>query len=150
MASGGGARALSAITGLGTLTRKASENKAESADGSAERPFEVFGEFQIAITSTIPITNVRLGPSNTQTGIAPSRVDGAYTAIGLAPMGHGDLRARSTLNIVAHRQNRAWPVPGAGVLDGQVERIEFDVDAFPIGVWGEPSSQPFRASRRAT
>ena len=50
----GGARALSAITGLGTLTRKAGANKGESADGSAQRPYEVFAEFQISIASTIP------------------------------------------------------------------------------------------------
>ena len=46
----GGARSLSAMTGLGTLPRKPGASKAESADGSAAKPFEVFGEFEIAIT----------------------------------------------------------------------------------------------------
>lgn len=143
--SGGGARALSAITGVGTLTRKASENKAESADGSAERPFEVFGEFQIAITSTIPITNVVLGPSNAQTGLSPKRVDGSLVALGLSPMGKGNLRTKLTLTLVGTSAEPGVAGPKPGVLDGQVERIVFDTEAFPIGVWGEPSAQTIPA-----
>ena len=135
----GGARALSAITGLGTLTRKAGATKGESADGSAERPFEVFAEFQISIGTTIPITKVILGPSNAQTGLTPTRPDGAPVALGLAPMGNGNMKSELTLTL---RGVGGDGVVGTtpSVLDQQVERIGFDTEAFPIGVWGEPGS----------
>ncbi len=137
---GGGARALSCITGLGTLTRKASNDKASSADGSAARPYEVFGEFEISFTSTVPITQVILGPSNASTGIAPKRSDGAVVSLGLAPMNAENFDSKLNLNIVGTSAEVGVAGPRPGVLDGQVERIKFDVEAFPIGAWGEPDS----------
>jgi len=141
---GGGARALSCITGLGTLTRKAGNDKAASADGSAARPYEVFGEFEISITSTVPITSVVLGPSNTSTGLAPKRSDGALVSMGLAPMNAENFSSKLNLDIVGTSAEVGVAGPKPGVLDGQVERIRFDVEAFPIGAWGEPDSSSIK------
>jgi large repetitive protein len=142
---GGGARALSSITGLGLLTRKAGANKGESADGSAERPYEVFAEFQIAIASTIPISDVRLGPSNTLLSVTPKRPDNATTTLGLSPMGKGAMNSVLTLNIVGTSGEPNVMGNHAGVLDGEVDRIGLDTEAFPIGVWGEPNVLPIPA-----
>ena len=138
----GGARSLSAITGLGTLPRKPSEAKAESADGSAARPFEVYGEFQISIGSAIPITTVRLGPSNATRSLTPTKSDGARTpmTLGLSPMRHGNLRSTLTLSIVGTSAEVGVAGPKPGVLDGDVSMVGFDTEAFPVGVWGEPQA----------
>ena len=142
---GGGARALSSITGLGTLTRKAGANKGESADGSAERPYEVFAEFQIAIASTIPISDVRLGPSNTLLSVTPRRPDNAPTTLGLSPMGKSAMHSVLTLNIVGTSGEAGVAGNHPSVLDGQVDSIGLDTEAFPIGVWGEPNVLPIPA-----
>ncbi len=139
---GAGARVLSAITGLGTLTRKAGANKAESADGSAAKPFEVLGEFEITITTSAPITSVMLGPSDVQRSLGPTLPNGQLTTLGLAPMGSGNMQSQLALSIVGTSSEPGVPGPHPGVLDGDIDRIGLDTEAFPIGVWGEPNASP--------
>ena len=139
---GGGARALSAITGLGTLTRKTGANKAESADGSAAKPFEVLGEFEITITTSAPLTGVTLGPSDVQRSLGPALPNGQATTLGLAPMGSGNMQSQLALSIVGTSSEPGVAGPHPGVLDGDVDRIGLDTEAFPIGVWGEPNASP--------
>jgi hypothetical protein len=140
--AGGGARAISAITGLGTLNRKAGANKAESADGSAARPFEVLGEFQITITTSVPATSVTLGESNVVRSIGPKLPNGAATTLGLAPMGSGNMQSQLALRIVGTSAEPGVAGPRPGVLDADVDKIGLDTEAFPIGVWGEPNASP--------
>ena len=142
---GGGARALSAITGLGTLTRKAGQNKGESADGSTARPFEVLGEFQMAVTSTIPVLSVQLGASPGVLSVSvpqPLRPDNAVTAMGLSPMDSGGLTSALTLTLTGLTDEPGVKTLADGVLKAQRPHVTIDTDAFPIGVWGEPSALP--------
>ena len=91
-ASPGVARVISAIPGKGSLppgTGPGGATDTGTANGSVQRPFEVFSEFEITVTTTVPTANVVVaGVSSTHT---PSR------ALGLAPMGLA--AANSTLDV---------------------------------------------------
>src|SRR5439155_10731281 len=61
-AGSGTARALSSISGRGTLPSATDgARSAPTADGSPDRPFEVFSEFELTIVTTIPTRTVDVG-----------------------------------------------------------------------------------------
>ena len=85
-AGGGAARALSAITGKGSLPTSTSDPKgAPTADGSPGLPYQVFAEFELTVTTTVPATGFDV--AGVQPSIAPRLSSGANTGLGLAPMG---------------------------------------------------------------
>lgn len=137
----GGARVLSAITGLGTLPRKAGGNPADSADGSRTKPYEVFGEFELTLSSTAPI--ITAGTDTAQfIDQRPTRPDGAATSLGLAPMGKMSLTSNLTLTLTGISAE-----PGvAGVRTALLARFfpatARENEAYPIGVWGAPNILP--------
>ena len=45
-----------------------------------------------------------------------------------------------TLTLVGTSSEPGVAGPKPGVLDAQVSRVGLDLEAFPMGVWGEPAS----------
>lgn len=116
----GRARAISAITGHGTLAPAAGEN---TADGSAARPFVVYSEFELVVTTTVPTATFVAGPRQLGHGGA---------VIGIAPMNVPNADTRLTLSLLD-------PVGLPGT--DQIGNLQLAVSAgggFPIGVWGPP------------
>ncbi len=149
-AGGGQARALSSITGRGTLP--ASTNGAigaPSSDGTPERPFEVFAEFEITFVTSVPATVVR-GAIDRIKDLVPLRSDGATISLGLAPMRAGGLR--SELNVSLTKLDAAtgqWvpKLAEASILAANIEAAQPTatgsavlIDFFPLGVWGEATA----------
>ncbi|HEX6064906.1 MAG TPA: DUF6603 domain-containing protein, partial [Longimicrobiales bacterium] len=132
--AGGAARALASITGRGTLPAATNGDvAAPTSDGSRERPFEVYAEFELTITTTVPAQRFEAGAGRVLTsGI--QRSDGAPAALGLKPMKAGSLV--SSVQLTLERLTGATTVPAASEL-AQMS-AELATDAFPIGVWGVP------------
>lgn len=153
---GGRARALSAITGRGSLPASTGGSiSAPAPDGSVNTPFEVSAEFELTVITTIPVTRVDASPA-VHLPRSATRSDGATVALGLAPMRAGGLS--SVLGMSLRRRN-----PQSGVWepsDAELARLTANlasaaptpagsavtVDAFPIGVWGEPGPSDAEAA----
>ena len=123
-ASPGVARVITAMPGKGSLppgTGTGGATDTATADGSAERPFEVFSEFEITVTTLVPTVTLSLEgadethlPSGTL-GIAPMNVAGANSVLELGLVGGGNPLGLRAL-----------------VKDIQEQ------GSFPVGVWGLP------------
>lgn len=134
-AAPGRARALSAITGAGTVPPAggAATGGDTSPDGQPDRPFRVVAEFTATITSTIPLREL-------STAGATTTLPASHT-VSVAPMGaSGTATPRTTVSI---RRRVTGPVPGAGGPDATAPdriaalRVRTRRDgAFPIGAWG--------------
>jgi hypothetical protein len=134
-AAPGRARALSAITGAGTVPPAggAATGGDTSPDGQPDRPFRVVAEFTATITSTIPLRELATAGATTD-------LPASHT-VSVAPMGaSGTARPRATVKI---RRRVTGPVPGAGGPDASAPdrigalRVRTRRDgAFPIGAWG--------------
>lgn len=143
------AKALSAITGAGTLPSAAGDEVgAPSADGSLGLPFRVFAEFEFTVTTTIPATTLQLG--SLAPIPVPPRLRGAAATMGLAPVGAG--LSSSILRITARRLvNRVWvTVPDADLallVDGLSDTASSTSGSrigrtgYPLGVWGVPRTE---------
>ncbi|HHU10691.1 MAG TPA: hypothetical protein GXZ60_11855 [Intrasporangiaceae bacterium] len=142
--SGSSARALTAITGRGTLpSSPKGQTAAESADGSASRPFRVFAEFELTITTSIPTREISVG-SRALPPVEP-RLAGAVTQLGLAPMGLRNLRP--TMRVTLQRREGAvwknaasWLTPLTEGIEGTSGPARIGTEAFPLGVFGAPQS----------
>ena len=125
-ASPGVARVLTATTGKGSLPPGVGATGDESgpADGSAQKPFEVFSEFELALTTTVPASTMTAGAATA------SRPPGH--ALGIAPVGD----AAMTSAIAVH----LFPVATIGnpATDqiGALRLTTATTGAFPIGAWG--------------
>jgi large repetitive protein len=139
----GGARALSAITGLGTLPRKAGGNPADSADGSRTKPYEVFGEFELTISSTAPI--VTAGTTVNFITVQPTRPDGAAVSLGLAPMGKSSLVSNLALSLQGISSEPDVGGEKTAILAQFFPKAARENEAYPIGVWGAPNILPIPA-----
>ena len=123
-ASPGVARVITAMPGKGALppgTGPGGATDTATADGSAERPFEVFAEFEITVTTLVPTMTLSLEgvdethlPSSTL-GIAPMNVSGGGSVLELGLVGGGNPLGLRAL-----------------VKDVQEQ------GSFPAGVWGPP------------
>ena len=137
--AGNAAKALSAITGRGTLpTATTSAKGAPTSDGTFALPFQVFAEFELTFTTTIPASHVDLG-LGTPTPVALTLSNGAATGLGLAPMGAGSLT--STVHVSLERldfQGHWQPDPTH--LQALAGKSRIDRDHYPLGVWGSPKS----------
>ena len=142
--AGGGARVLSAITGLGTLPRKAGGNPADSANGSLTKPYEVFGEFELTISSTAPIIDVGTSTASFIM-VPPTRPDGVATALGLAPMGKSSLTSNLALTLTGISTEPGVAGSQTAILVRFFASTVRENEAYPIGVWGAPNILPIPA-----
>lgn len=141
--TGTSARALSAITGRGTLpTSTRGETAAPSADGSADLPYRVFAEFEITITTSIP---TRVISAHTTSETIEPTLAGATSELGLSPMGLRDLQPVLTVAL-ARRLSESEPwvevndmlTPLAAGLGPTTGPATVATTAFPLGVFGAP------------
>jgi hypothetical protein len=151
--AGGSARALSAISGRGSLPSATGGQKSSPpADGSPAKPFEVFAEFELTVTTTIPTKAFDLGLTGGPRPVAVKRSDGALAELGLAPMRAGQLSSTVVLSLEQKSGASYAPVPdklralGANLVAASptVDGSSIGTDAFPIGAWGPPddNSEP--------
>ncbi len=133
-AAPGVARALTAITGAGTVPPAggATTGGQVSPDGQPDRPFTVVAEFSATVTSTVPVRELATG-ANVQT-IAVSH------SLWVAPMGPG---GAATPRVTLSLRTRLTTGAGAGGPDPSApDRIAglavtaHRDGAFPIGAWG--------------
>ncbi|MEJ1109450.1 MULTISPECIES: DUF6603 domain-containing protein [unclassified Kribbella] len=150
-AGGGSARALSAVTGKGTLpAATGGDRAAPSSDGTPDRPFEVYAEFEITVVTTVPTSRIDVALTSGPVNLPVVRSDGLPATLGLKPMKAGNLS--STLRIRLEQQNpatKAWSaIPdrlrllGANLAAAQPrpEGSSFGRDSYPIGAWGAPDA----------
>ncbi|MEO7269618.1 MAG: DUF6603 domain-containing protein, partial [Knoellia sp.] len=137
--AGTAAKALSAITGRGTLpTATTSAKGAPSSDGTFALPFQVFAEFELTFTTTIPASHVNLG-TGSPTPVALTLSNGAATGLGLAPMGAGGLTSTVRVSLERLDFQGRWQ-PEALLLQALAGNSRIDRDHYPLGVWGSPKS----------
>ena len=135
--SGGAARALSSVTGRGSLVPRPGPGGAKdtaTADGSADKPFVVISEFECLVTSAVPLVEVRAD------GTASSRSTPSQ-ALGIAPMGLPKMDPALRLRIIDSEGNDHLPE-----LLGEAGQPRLQLDlrttgAFPVAVWGLPQDK---------
>jgi large repetitive protein len=119
------ARAVAAIAGKGAVTPGTGPGGATdtgTADGTAAKPFEVYAECEITLTSTVPLARIDLGgriiarTPSAALSVAPMRLEGVDTVLRI------DLLRKSD---------------GASFTAGLKPR-EHVSPSFPYGVWGPP------------
>jgi hypothetical protein len=122
-AAPGVARVLSAIPGKGSLPPGTNGGATETgtADGSADKPFEVYSEFEINVVTTVPTQFVTVGGNAQQ--FLPS------STIGIAPVNVN--AANSTLEV------KLLDSANHDRLAGLLRDVN-TTGSFPIGVWGPP------------
>ena len=128
-AGGGVGRCLTALPGKGSIppgTGDGGTSESGTADGSAEKPFEVLSEFELSITSTVPSNRLSVA------GAAADQTTSG--ALGLAPVGAGgitsmlELHLRDSANV-----DQLVRLKNENKLHQVVQR-----GGFPAGVWGNP------------
>lgn len=125
LSPGNVARALSSIAGKGALPpASASGQEPGTADGSAEKPFDVNSEFELSFTTTIPVTQISRAGDIKPT--PPSMT------LGVAPVNR--VITRSTLTLSLKKDGVAAERLGDTAKIIMTERRN---GAFPVGVWGE-------------
>ena len=145
--STGRARAISGISGKGSLPAATDgDTSAPSSDGSVERPYQVFAEFEISFVTTVPVTHLDFGSASFNQSITPRLPNGNSTALGLSPMNATNLG--STLKIRLEKKTNGVWVDRSGDMTpliqsisedtGETEGPNYGLEAFPIGVWGLP------------
>ncbi len=135
-AGGGAARALSGITGRGSLPSATDGGRsAPPPDGTADHPFEVYAEFEITLVTTVPSSHVDLEATVVPVNVV--RSDGAPAALGLNPM-----KANVSGSVLRIRLEQfdddtsTWdPDPADLAQLGHA----VGTGSFPMGVWGPPS-----------
>ncbi|SIO33796.1 hypothetical protein SAMN05444722_1519 [Rhodovulum sp. ES.010] len=132
LAPGNKARSLSGIAGKGALPPSSNgSEEAGTADGTAAHPFDVLAEFELSLTSTIPIGRIlREDSGHAVTTPAPSKT------LGIAPCGR--TIDQTTLTLKLRRK-------GDGATDLLTSRPDHVIvitargtGRFPMGVWGLP------------
>jgi hypothetical protein len=123
-ASPGVARVLTAIPGKGAVppgTKAGGTSETGTADGSVEKPFEVFAEFEITVTTTVPTQLLNVGGADTH--FAPSHI------LGISPV-----------NVNAANTRMIWKLVDSGASDHLPALLQdpHTDGSFPLGVWGPP------------
>jgi large repetitive protein len=138
-APGGAGRALSSVTGRGTLTPQPGAGGAKdvaTADGSAGKPFVVVSEFECVVVSTVPLVELRAdGVADASLRSTPSR------ALGIAPMNQGRMDPALRLRLLDDGGADHLP---ALLNEAGRPRITAELrtgGAFPVGVWGLPQDK---------
>jgi hypothetical protein len=122
-AAPGVARVLSAIPGKGSLPpgTKGGATETGTADGSTDKPFEVYSEFEINVVTTVPTQFVTVGGNAQQ--FLPS------STIGIAPVNVSAANSTLEVKLLDSANNDRL-----AALLGDVHTT----GSFPIGVWGPP------------
>jgi large repetitive protein len=125
--SPGVARTLTSITGRGSIPPGAGANGDEkgTADGSTEKPFEVFSEFELTVTTTAPATRLVAGGQTRD--VAPSGL------LGVAPVNAGSMSSVVTLTL--------RPAGGGADVIGGLRLASTSLGSFPVGAWGPAQSR---------
>lgn len=142
----GSARSLSSIAGKGSLPANTEgATAAPSSDGSADRPFEVFAEFELTFVTTVPTQWFDVGlDEEIETPIV--RSDGAGSQLGLWPMQSRDLQSRLVIRL-EKKGAKTFTAENVGLhrLMANLAKAAKDPagtrlgsDAFPLGAWGPP------------
>jgi large repetitive protein len=137
-APGGAARALSAVTGRGSLTPKpgAGAKDVATADGSAQKPFVVVSEFECVVVSTIPLVELRAdGAADPFVRSDPSQ------ALGIAPMESGRMDPALRLRLLDGSGNNHLPALLGAPNRPRITPEPRTGGAFPVGVWGLPQDK---------
>jgi hypothetical protein len=122
-ATPGIARVVTAIPGKGALppgTGPGGATDTGTADGSAAKPFTVFAEFELMVTTAVPNRRIDLGGADLP--FTPS------SALGIAPMNLPDAGTTLHLNLVG----------ASGDQTAALNRELHHAPSFPVGVWGLP------------
>jgi large repetitive protein len=130
-AAPGVARVLTAIPGKGSLppgTKAGGTTETGTADGSVDKPFEVFSEFEITVTTLVPTQFLAIGPG------APSEFPPSMT-IGVAPVNVSAANSVLTMKLLDAASTDFLPTLIADVNTG---------GSFPMGVWGPPQPEDDR------
>ena len=151
--SPGRARTLSGAAGKGALPASTEgKTSAPSSDGSYERPFEVFAEFEVSVVSTGPVTRFDFNNPAIDKTIETKLPSGASVSMGLRPMNASSLKGELEIRL-ERRVGNTW-TDRTSDLRPLVEGMKdekttgdgptYGLEAFPIGVWGSPedSEQP--------
>lgn len=144
----GVARGLTAMSGRGTLpSATGGDRSAPPPDGSREKPFEVFAEFELTVTTSLPTTSFAVGLASDVT-TPVTLPDGASASLGLTPMGAVVHDSRLVLRLERLDQDEDEWVDDptdlaqlAANLTGSGQRPEgsrLGWGSFPLGVWGPP------------
>ena len=143
----GRARTLSGAAGKGALPASTEgETSAPSSDGSYERPFEVFAEFEVSVVATGPVTRFDFNNPAIDKDITPKLPSGAAVAMGLSPMNAAGLKGELEIRL-ERRVGNTWTdrtsdlrplVEGMKDEKTAEEGPTYGLEAFPIGVWGPP------------
>lgn len=143
----GRARTLSGSAGKGSLPASTNGNmSAPSSDGSLNKPFEVFAEFEVSVVASAPVTEFDFGNPALNKVITPKLPDGTSVSMGLSPMNASGLTAilklrleRQTAGPWVDRTEDLRPLV-EGMVDEKesAEGPSYGLEAFPIGVWGQP------------
>ena len=135
----GRARALSGITGHGALPPATGGGQSiPTPDGSSGRPYDVFAEFEITFTTTVPTGRFEI--AGTETTVSIRRSDGAPATLGLKPMKAGALDSRLLLRMSFFDQELNRWVDATTDLAELSEHITVTTGSFPMGVWAAPSA----------
>jgi len=158
----GGARSVTGITGKGSLPAATDGKRdAPSSDGSEDRPYEVFAEFELSIVSTIPIKKTQIHFVGVH-DMTIKTSDGTATTINLAPVGTSNFI--SVFELALYKKDNAgnWPnidslhsnsssklaklAAGFAQESESHKGASYGYEAFPIGAWGE-SKDPEQPSK---
>lgn len=144
--SGSSARALSSISGRGTLpAATGGDCGAPSSDGSRDRPFELGAEFELSFVTVVPTTAFDL-PGGSPIALPVTTSSGAPASLGISPMALRDLSSVMKLSLERFDPlNAAWlpMVAPLSALAANLRRAEpqaggstLATEAYPIGAWG--------------
>ena len=130
-ASPGVARVLTTLPGKGSIPPGTGPNGEEqgTADGSAQKPFEVLSEFELTVTASVPATRLVAG--------ATTYNQPASRALGIAPVGDASMSSSIELHLYP-----AGRVGDAAQDKMSVLRLASTSNgSFPVGAWGPVQSR---------
>ena len=136
-AAGGAARALSSITGRGTLTPRpgpGGPKDVSGPDGTSDHPWVVVSEFQFSVTTTIPVVTIRVDA-------VPAARNNPSQALGVAPMNQGSMEPGLRLRLIDAANHDHLPdllnEPGQPRITLSLRTT----GTFPVAVWGLPQNK---------
>ena len=130
-AAPGVARVLTAIPGKGSLppgTKAGGTTETGTADGSVDKPFEVYSEFEITVTTLVPTQFISVS------GAAPAEFPPSMV-LGVAPVNVPNANSALALDLLDSSSNP------------HLSALQMEVDtggSFPVGVWGPPQDDTDR------
>ena len=102
-------------------------------DGSDAKPFVVISEFELSVTTTVPIVEVRAD------GVASARNDPSE-ALGVAPMGKPKIEPGLRLRLF-DRNGTDLPILFTEAGQPRISLSLHNTGAFPVAVWGLPQNK---------